>query len=222
MATYVNFTTLFQDVTRYLERGSSITNDQTVFEQIPRLINGAERKLIQTLKLLGTLEVLIDPVGLVAGVAVVTKPDRWRQTVSMNYGTGAGNNAHTPLFPRSYENLRTLWPDDTVTSEDNPPEFYADYDLLHWLIAPTPPANYPLEALCYMQPVLLDETNQTNFWTNYTPNLLLYGTLLEATPFLKGDERIPVWQSYWDREIGTLDAQELQRMMDRATQRDKP
>ena len=58
MATNVNYTSLFNDVTNYIERGGSDVTDQTVFNQIPRLINAAERKIMQALKLQGTIEVL--------------------------------------------------------------------------------------------------------------------------------------------------------------------
>lgn len=33
------------------------------------------------------------------------------------------------------------------------------------------------------------------------PDLLLYGSLLEAEPFLKNDTRIPVWQAFHDRAL---------------------
>jgi hypothetical protein len=219
MATSVNFTSLVKDVTNYLERGGSVDTDQTVAEQIPRLINAAERKVIQTLKLLGELTPLNDVTGLAEGVSVIPKPDRWRETVSMAYGAGANSNLRTPLFPRSYEYCRMFWPDDSVKGA---PQFYADYDLQHYLIVPTPDATYPLELLAYLQPVFLDENNQTNFFSTYTPNLLLYQTLLEAAPFLKNDERIGTWQTFADDEIATLMNQDLQRIMDRATQRTRP
>lgn len=219
MATYMTFSTLTQDVQNYLERGQSSTTDQTVFNQIPRLINAAERKLAQVLKLQGQIEPVTDPSGLPVGVAVISKPDRWRQTVSLNYGTGTNNNTRTKLLPRSYEFCRTYWPDDTVTDITQPPLFYADYDYQHWLIAPTPPATYPLEVLAYMQPPLLDSGNQTNFFSEYTPNLLLYGTLLEAEPFIKDDPRIPMWQRYWQLEIQSLSGQDLNKIIDRAAER---
>lgn len=223
MATYVNYTSLVADVSNYIERGQNSITDPTVCNQIPRLINAAERKLAQALKLLGQIEVLVDsPAGLQINNPIVTKPDRWRQTVSMNYGTGASNNARSPLFPRDYEYCRNYWPDSTVTDTAQSPLFYAEMDYGHWLIAPTPPANFPLEIIAYMQPALLDPGNENNFWTVYTPNLLLYGALLEAAPFLKGDERIPVWQGFWDRELAMLNGQDLQREMDRAAQRKNP
>jgi len=219
MATNVNYTSLVGDVTRYIERGGSASSDPTVFDQIPRLINQAERNIMTALKLLGAVEVLVDGTGLTEGQPIVTKPDRWRQTVSISYGAGATNNTRTLLLPRSLEYCRNFWPDDSVTNADFPPQYYADYDLQHWLVCPTPPSTYPLEIIAYLQPMLLDETTQTNFFTIYTPSLLLYGALLEAAPFLKSDDRIPVWQTYWNQQVALLQTQDLQRILDRSTER---
>ena len=91
--------------------------------------------------------------------------------------------------------------------------------MTHWLIAETPDGPYPLESLCYLQPVLLDVNNQTNFFTNYCGNALLYASLLEATPFLKDDARIPTWQTWFDRELQALQGEDLAKIMDRAAQR---
>lgn len=170
------------------------------------------------LKLQGELTPMVDLTGLSVGQSVIDKPDRWRQTVSMNFGTGTSNNSFTPLFPRSYEYCRAYWPNGTLTGV---PKFYGDYDLQHWLIVPTPDQTYPLEILAYLQPVLLDSNNQTNFFTVYCGNALLYQTLLQAMPFLKSDERIPVWQNMFDRELAALDGQDLQKILDRSAQRQR-
>ncbi len=219
MATYMTYSTLVSDITGYLERGGTPTNDQQVFNQIPRFINAAERKLMEALKLQGVITPLVDPAGLQFGQAIVTKPDRWRVTVSMNYGSGTNKQSHTPLFPRSYEYCRAYWPDDTVTDPNNPPAYYADYDQQHWLIVPTPDQTYPLEAILYMQPPLLDSVNQSNFWTIYCGNALLYASLLEAQPYLKGDDRIPTWEKFLNTEVTLLGGQDLQKIFDRAAQR---
>jgi len=216
----MSFTTLTGDIQVYLERGGSAQTDPTVFNQIPRLINASERKLATALKLLGQIEVLTDSnAGLQQGNPIVTKPDRWRQTVSLTYLSGT---ARKPLFERSYEYLTTLWPDSSVIDNDEPPGFYADIDLLHWYVAPTPPSDFPLQIIAYFQPPLLDEANQTNFWTDYTPQLLLYGALLEATPFLKDDPRIQIWGQSWAQELQMHMAADLQRLLDRASERKTP
>lgn len=223
MPTTVNYTSLFTDITVYLERGGSSVTDATVYDQIPRLINAAERKLAQDLKLLGQIEVLSDsPAGLQSGNPIVSKPDRWRQTISMFYGTGTDFNTRRPLFERSYEYCVMQWPDRSATDADNPPRHYCDVDYQHWFVSPTPDQDYPLEVLAYYQPPLLDSSNQTNFWTDYTPNALLYGALLEATPFLKDDQRLQTWIGMWQQEIQTLSGQDLQRVMDRAAERKAP
>jgi hypothetical protein len=78
---------------------------------------------------------------------------------------------------------------------------------------------YPFEILYYELPPLLDDVTQTNWLTEYAPQLLLYGTLLEATPFLKNDERITTWQNYYDRAAGMLNGEDLAKILDRATMR---
>lgn len=215
MPTAMTFTSLQEDVRRYLERG--YVTDTTVYAQLPRLINLAERAIATELKFQGFIDVVVTT--LVAGTSVYDKPDRWRQTVSLNFGTGATNDTRTPLFARSYEYCRTYWPDSTVRAQ---PEFYSDYDYQHWLIVPTPDANYPMEVLYYQQPPLLDTNNQTNWLTDYAPNALLYRTLLETTPFLQHDERIPTWQTMYSQQMQAMNVQDLQKIVDRAATRKNP
>lgn len=214
MATTMTFTTLQQDVRRYLERGATYASDPVVYEQIPRLINLAERRIARELKVQGFINVVTGTFAV--GQAVYSKPDRWRDTVSVNIGTGANNNNRKVLFTRDYEYLLSYWPNRTETDE---PVFYADYDYDHWLIAPTPDAEYPFEILYYELPPLLDDVVQTNWLTEYAPQLLLYGTLLEATPFLKNDERINVWQSMYDRAAAMLNGEDLAKILDRSAVR---
>ena len=214
MATTMTFTTLQQDVRRYLERGTTYASDPVVFEQIPRLINLAERRIARELKIQGFINVVSGT--LQTGVSVYAKPDRWRDTVSINIGTGTNNNTRKVLFTRAYEYLLSYWPDRTQTEE---PIFYSDYDYSHWLYAPTPDADYPFEVLYYELPPLLDDVVQTNWLTEYAPQLLLYAALLEATPFLKNDERIPVWQNMYDRAAAMLNGEDLAKILDRASVR---
>lgn len=214
MATTMTFDTLRQDVQRYLERGATLASDPVVYAQIPRLINLAERRIARELKVQGFIAVVQGV--MVPGQSVYPKPDRWRDTVSINFGTGVGFSKRTPLFPRGYEYCRAYWPDE---SERATPEFYAEYNYSNWLITPTPDAAYPFEVLYYELPPLLDETVQTNWLTEYAPQLLLYGTLLEATPFLKNDDRIAVWQQMYDRSAAMLNGEDLAKILDRSAAR---
>lgn len=207
MAYVMTFSSLQEDIRHYLERGFTAASDPIVYEQIPRLITFAERRIARELKIQGFIRAVTTP--LQTDVAVYRKPDRWRDTVSMTVD-------HAPVFARSYEYCRNYWPDETVVGTV---AFYADYDYNHWLFVPTPSSNVEMEVLYYELPALLDDTMQTNWLTEYAPNLLLYGCLLEATPFLKNDERIPVWQQMYDRSAQTLNGEDLMKILDRSARR---
>jgi hypothetical protein len=211
MATTTTFTTLKEDIRRYLERGFTLASDAIVYEQIPRLINLAERRIARELKVQGLINVITSTMQ--PGLAVYPKPDRWRTTVSFNYGVG---NQYQQRFPRSYEYVRSYWPN---RDETGVPLFYADYDYNNWIVSPTPDLAYPFEVLVYQLLPLLDDANQTNWLTDYAPQVLLYASLLEATPFLKNDERIAVWQSMYDRSAQALNGEDLSKILDRSARR---
>lgn len=203
----MTYDSLLVDVRRYLERGFTQESDQIVFDQLPRLVTLGERRIARELKILGFIRAITTPLS--AGVAVYLKPDRWRDTVSMTVDG-------SPIFARSYEYLRSYWPTE---SETGAPQFYADYDYQHWLITPTPATTQTLEILYYEQPAFLGDDLQTNWMTEYAPDLLLYATLLEATPFLKKDERMQTWQALYDRAAQALNGEDLKRITDRTSNR---
>jgi hypothetical protein len=207
MSDSVTYTTLLEDLRRYLERGFTEATDPLVYEQLPRLITLAERRIARELKIEGFIVAVTTP--LQAGVSVYMKPDRWRDTVSMTVD-------NKTIFARAYEYLRNYWPDPTQTDT---PTFYADYDYSHWLLVPTPATNQNLEILYYEQPRFLGPEFQTNWITEYIPDLLLYASLLEATPFLKNDERIQTWQTLYDRAAQAVNGEDLKRILDRTAAR---
>ena len=210
MPTAMTYNSLLDDLRAYLERGATLATDPTVYEMLPMLIGMAERRLARELKIQGTVNVVTSI--LVVGQSVYDKPDRWRETVSMFVGIGTGNNTRSEIYPRAYEYIRSYWPNPTTTGT---PRFYADYDYSHWLIAPTPVAALPMEILYYELPPLLDETNQTNWFTEYAPNALLYATLLESAPFLKNDERIATWEGFYNRSVAALNGEDIRQISDR-------
>ncbi len=207
MAYVMTYDSLLVDLRRYLERGFTQESDQIVYDQLPRLITLGERRIARELKIEGFIRAVQTPLQI--GVAVYLKPDRWRDTVSMTLNG-------VPIFARAYEYCRNYWPNEAQTGT---PQFYADYDFQHWLLAPTPDAASTLEILYYEQPALLGEELQTNWLTEYAPDLLLYAALLEATPFLKSDERIQTWQALYDRAAQAISGEDLKRIMDRSANR---
>ena len=70
-------------------------------------------------------------------------------------------------------------------------------------LAPIPDTAYTLEMAFYEKFTALGDgtsgTVTSNWLTINAPDILLYGSLMEAEPFIKNDERIAVWlQAYRD------------------------
>jgi len=201
----MTYDSLVSTIYEYLER-----NDQAVVNQVPIAISLCEFEIAQEIKTLGQLNVAQST--MVSGSPVIPKPARWRKTVSLKYIDASG--AKQPIYLRKYEYLTSYWPNNTETS---PPVYYADYDYEHWYIAPTPDQSYQFEVLYYERIQPLSSVNQTNWLTQNAPNAMLFGTLLQMTPFLKNDARIPTWQAMFDKSLSTLKTEDDLRMGDRQT-----
>lgn len=201
-AAVMTYDSLSTDIASYLER-----SDTATIQKIPTFIMLAEQVIASDLKFLGNLTV--NESQLVAGEPVVDKPARWHKTVSMNIVV---NGERRPVLLRKYEYIRNYWPDATMTEV---PLYYCDYDYTHWLVGPTPDSAYSFEVLYYERVQPLSSANQSNWFTEYAPQALLYGSLLQAMPFLKNDERIPLWQEQYNLVINTLRNEDKMRVADR-------
>ena len=201
-ASVMTYDSLVENIQSYLER-----TDAATLDKIPLFIMLAEQVIAAEIKFLGNLTV--NTSNMVAGASVIAKPARWHKTVSMNITVGG---TRQPVLLRKYEYLREYWPSPTDTGT---PVYYADYDYTNWLVAPTPDTAYAFEVLYYERVQPLDSSNQTNWFTIYAPQALLYGSLLQAMPFLKNDERIPMWQAQYQAIMQTLTAEDRLRVADR-------
>jgi len=201
-ASVMTYTSLVENIQSYLER-----TDTATLDKIPLFIMLAEQVIAAEIKFLGNLTV--NTSAMTIGQATIDKPARWHKTVSMNV-TVSGERQ--PVLLRRYEYLREYWPNPTSTDV---PKYYCDYDYTHWLVAPTPAAAYDFEVLYYERVQPLDSSNQTNWFTIYAPQALLYGSLLQAMPFLKNDDRVPLWQAQYQAIMQTLVTEDKLRIADR-------
>ena len=75
-------------------------------------------------------------------------------------------------------------------------------------LAPIPDSAYQIEMAFYEKFTALGDgtsgTVTSNWLTKNAPDVLLYGALMEAEPFIKNDERIPVWLNGYSNAIDKL------------------
>lgn len=196
--TYDSLTSIVQE---YLER-----KDKAVVNAIPTFITLAEFEIAEQIKTLGQLQVVES--AMTASNPILQKPARWRKTVSMSVTV---NGVKQPVFLRKYEYLKNYWPD---TNQISIPLYYADTDWDHWYLAPTPDQDYAFEVLYYERIAPLSSTNQTNWLTQNAPNAMLFGTLLQAMPFLKNDQR-QIFQQKYTESMQALKVEDIARVGDR-------
>ena len=79
-------------------------------------------------------------------------------------------------------------------------------------LAPIPDSAYQVEMAFYEKFTPLGDgsagTVTSNWLTANAPDVLLYGALMEAEPFIKNDERIPVWLNGYSNAINKLQQQD--------------
>lgn len=202
MSEAMTYQSLIQDVITYCER-----SDTDFVEQVPRFIMMAENRLASEVRGLGFQQYATGTLN----AAVFAKPARWRETVSFSVTTADGRRY---LQPRTYDYCRAYEADSVAGT----PRYYADYQYEHFLVVPTSLVPVPFELSYYERPVPLSDANQTNWTTQYAPQLILYATLLEAQPYLRRPELLAQWTTLYDRALQGISQESSRRISaDRAT-----
>jgi hypothetical protein len=81
-----------------------------------------------------------------------------------------------------------------------------DYTVLanDFQLAPVPDGVYTAQMLYFAAPAFLSDSNTSNVFLANTPDVLLYGALLEAEPYLMNDARINTWGTMFDRALSSI------------------
>ena len=84
-------------------------------------------------------------------------------------------------------------------------------------LLPAPTADTDLLLTYYAKIPALSDTQTTNWLMTKSPDLYLYSSLLEATPYLKNDERVQIWAAARQQVMDAMNI-ESERSMRQTTQ----
>jgi hypothetical protein len=184
---YTNYTDLQASVASYLGRSD-------LSAVIPDFIRFAELRLardIRTRKMLKSATA-----NMVAGGERLSLPTDFLEVRNL-YTQGNPRMPVTYLSPSAFTR-------DARADESGLPVFYTVL-ASEFQFAPQPDTAYVLEILYYAQPPVLSGSNSSNvFLANY-PDALLYGSLIEAEPYLINDARSQTWAALYDRAIKNIE-----------------
>lgn len=183
---YTSYSELQTSVANYLGR-SDLTS------VIPDFIRFAETRLareVRTRKMLKSATAT-----MTSGDARVALPTDFLEVRDL-YTQGNPRMPVTYMSPSAFTR-------DARADESGLPVFYTVL-ASEFQFAPIPDSAYVLEILYYAQPTVLSSANASNvFLANY-PDALLYGSLLEAEPYLINDARSQTWALLYDRAVKNI------------------
>lgn len=74
-----------------------------------------------------------------------------------------------------------------------------------------PNGSYSMEMVYYKRIPALSDDEPTNWMLGNCPDLYLFGTLLQAAPYLMNDTRIPVWEAKYAKVLEDIRGEDVRK-----------
>jgi hypothetical protein len=172
----MNYTQLVNEIQSYTEN-----TFQTV--DINTFITQAEQRIYNTVQLPALRKNVTGT--MTTGNKYLAMPTNWLATFSL--AVINANNEYLYLLNKDVNFIRQSFP-DTDTDFYGVPQYYAVFDNSAFILGPTPDASYNTELHYFYYPESITTVvgGQTWLGDNFS-STLLYGSLLEAYTYMKGE-----------------------------------
>jgi hypothetical protein len=203
----MNYAELFETIKGYVENdfpntswtgsdGSSVVT-LTSAEQINTFIQEAEQRIYNTVQLLDLRKNVTG--NVTSGNKYLSVPSDWLANFSLAVIDATGRYEY--LLNKDVSYIRQSFPNPSTTGI---PTHYAYFDENSYILGPTPDANYAVELHYFYYPESI-VTAGTSWLGDNFDSVLLYGSLLEAYTFMKGEaEIIANYQQRYNEALAML------------------
>jgi hypothetical protein len=167
-------------------------------DRIPEFIALAEARFNRILRI-RDMETVSTAISTTGGTREYSLPTGFVQMKEFHLTTD-------PLTPLAYitpEMMTRLW---AGSSSGKPEVFTVIADNVR--LGPSPDAVYTTSMLYYKTFTALSDDATTNDMLTNNPDVYLYGTLLEAEPFIMNDERVQLWATAFKQAIDDIQNQD--------------
>jgi len=204
----MNYATLFKTIQAYVENDfpdTAVINTTTAAatftdkEQIDTFITQAEQRIYNSVQIPDLRKSAA--AACTASNKYLTLPTDWLATFSLAVLDASGNYHY--LLNKDVSYIHEAYPDPTATGM---PEYYAVFSDTALIMAPTPNSAYNIELhyFYYPQSITTVTGGQTWLGDNFD-SALLYGSLLEAYTFMKGEGDVQqTYQKRYDESLAML------------------
>lgn len=173
----MTYTELVDEIQSYTEN-----TFQTV--DIDTFITQAEQRIYNSVQLPALRKNVTG--SLTAGNKYLAMPSDWLSTFSL--AVINANNEYLYLLNKDVNFIRQSFP-DTDSDYYGEPQYYAVFDNNTFIVGPTPDASYNAELHYFYYPESIT-TAGTSWIGNNFSSVLLYGSLLEAYTYMKGEQDV--------------------------------
>ena len=167
-------------------------------DRIPEFIALAEARFNRILRI-RDMETVSTAISTSSGTREYSLPTGFVQMKEFHLTTD-------PLTPLAYitpEMMTRIW---AGSGQGKPEVFTIIADNVR--LGPNPDAVYTTSMLYYKTFTALSDSATTNDMLTNNPDVYLYGTLLEAEPFIMNDERVQLWAIAFKQAIDDIQNQD--------------
>lgn len=166
----------------------------TSTEQINVFIQGAEQRIFNMVQLLDLRKSVTG--SLTSGNKYLSVPSDWLANFSLAVIDASGNYSY--LLNKDVNFIRESFPNASTTGL---PTHYAYFDETSYILGPTPDSAYAVELHYFYYPPSI-VTAGTSWLGDNFDSALLYGSLLEAYTFMKGEADVmATYQKRYDQAM---------------------
>jgi hypothetical protein len=179
----------------------SYTENQFATADINTFITQAEQRIYNFVQLPALRKNVTG--SLTAGNKYLSMPSNWLATFSL--AVINANNEYHYLLNKDVNFIRESYP-DTDSDFYGEPKYYAVFDNTAFIVGPTPDASYNVELHYFYYPESITTVSGGQTWLgdNFS-SALLYGSLLEAYTYMKGEaDVIAQYQKRYDEAMVLL------------------
>ena len=180
-------------------------NTETNFvAAIPTFVKQAEQRIYRSVNLPVNRKNMAG--NMTDGNAYLAMPSDFLFPMSLSI-TSSSNQIF--LLNKDANFIRSTYPN---ASTEGTPKYYGVFDKDTFIIGPTPDADYVTELHYYYQPASIVDTSPSWLGTN-ADTVLLYGSLVEAYTYMKGDaDMMQLYQQRYQEALDLLKMQAEGRM----------
>ena len=188
------YETLSQAIQDYTE-----INEPTFVANIPNFIVNAETVINNYVQPPAFRKNVIG--NCTTNIQYLTLPSDFLSTFSVAVVGSDSLNTYSYLLNKDVNYIREAFPYPGVTGE---PQYYSIFDANTYILGPTPDQSYTIELHYFAYPPSITVADTSWIGTNY-PNVLLYGSLVEAYIYAKGEpDLLQTYQAKFQENLDSL------------------